>query len=163
MRMMSRLTWRPVESNYSEDLFIQSSHNLEMPYLRCFQKRTPLSKKCQKENDSFFYRFPFDTPFSAFFGFSADFKAEYWCYRFLIGCFPRIYDILQTWKRTPTLYQNWGANMAKDSNFDTMHPLLFRRVHCFVGVKAIVSDWKLERVQLAVFYFSIITACFASL
>ena len=24
---------------------------------------------------------------------------------------------------TPTLYQNWGANMAKNAYFDTMHPL----------------------------------------
>ena len=67
--MMSRLTWRPVESNYSGDLFIQSSHNLEMPYLRCFQKHTPLSKSAKKKTIAFsivFHLTPHFRLFSAF-------------------------------------------------------------------------------------------------
>ncbi|WP_288705605.1 hypothetical protein, partial [uncultured Ruminococcus sp.] len=31
-----------------------------------FQNAPLYRKKCQKENDSFFYRFPFDTPFQLF-------------------------------------------------------------------------------------------------
>jgi len=39
------------------------------------------------------------------------------------------------------LYQNWGANMAKDSNFDTMHPLIEQGVHfCFVGKLSLMFD-----------------------
>ena len=37
------------------------------------------------------------------------------------------------------LYQNWGANMAKDCNFNTMHPFVTKRVH-FSGYWAIVSE-----------------------
>ena len=31
-----------------------------------FKMHPSIEKKCQKENDSFFYRFPFDTPFQLF-------------------------------------------------------------------------------------------------
>jgi hypothetical protein len=69
-------------------------HNACFPRIYVVFQNAPLyRKKCQKENDSFFYRFPFDTPFSAFFGFSAGFKAVLRSNRFPIARFPRIYDI----------------------------------------------------------------------
>ena len=42
------------------------------------------------------------------------------------------------------LYQNWGANMAKDSNFDTMHPLDGQGVHfCFVEkLSFLIENWR---------------------
>ena len=42
-------------------------HNACFPRIYVVFQNAPLyRKKCQKENDSFFYRFPFDTPFQLF-------------------------------------------------------------------------------------------------
>ena len=42
------------------------------------------------------------------------------------------------------LYQNWGANMAKNAYFDTMHPLLIRRVHFELRRKLslLIDKWR---------------------
>ena len=95
-----------------------------------FQNAPLYRKKCQKENDSFFYRFPFDTPFSAFFGFSAGFKAVLRSNRFPIARF-LAFTTFYRHENAPQLrlYQNWGANMAKNAFFDTMHPLIVQGVH----------------------------------
>lgn len=88
-----------------------------------FQNAPLYRKKCQKENDSFFYRFPFDTPFQLFSTFQRISRLVMEVIVFRLPVFLEFRTFFRH-ENAPQLrlYQNWGANMAKDSNFDTMHP-----------------------------------------
>ena len=55
-----------------------------------FKMHPPNQKSAKSQTIVFSIVFPFDTPFSAFFDFSAGFKAGYGSNRFPIARFPRI-------------------------------------------------------------------------